>query len=91
MSNEAAAYARLEERVEAIRDLLERHTSQDMEMFNRLVVKIDSVDEKIDQLLLWRERQEGERAAVKRASAVMAGTISVIVAVAGLVIQYIAR
>lgn len=84
-------YARLEERIEGIRDLLQVHTQQDMSMFTQLLEQIERIDAKMDQLLLWRERQEGERAAMKRASAVMAGVISFIISVGGLLVGYLAK
>lgn len=80
---------RLEERIEGLRLLLEAHTEQDHQNFLKLEHKIDSLADKLDALLLREAEGRGEQAALKRVSATISTVVSTIIAVLGLVVQYI--
>lgn len=80
--------ASLDSNMEALNNRLTDHTSQDDTNFSRLSDQLIGLDEKIDQLLIREAAREGELKGIWRSTIAVAGTISLVIAVIGLVIPF---
>jgi len=74
---------RIEAGLDALNDKLTVHTDQDMSQFDALFEKLDNLDDKLDAMLLREAHQQGEKAAARRMTMVVAGMISSVVSIVG--------
>jgi hypothetical protein len=86
MSEQELSIARMEGEMKAIRELFGLHTTQDMTQFTALSKSVATLDGKLDQLLIREARRDGEFAGIKRTAMVLSGTISILIAIAGVAV-----
>jgi len=75
----------------ALNQRLTDHTDQDELNFAGLVGQISGLDGKLDRLLLREASREGESRGFKRSALILAGTLSIIVSAAGVVVAAYVR
>jgi hypothetical protein len=67
--------------------IFDEHTRQDLRSFEALNESIQSLDEKIDQLLIREAHRAGEFSGVKKSAIMLSVLIASIISVAGAVAQ----
>lgn len=91
MSDPEVKLAKIEVQLENLTQMLKEHAGQDASMFGALVERLDSIDEKLEALLIREAHREGEREGIKRTSVALSACVSSLIGLATVVVQYLAR
>lgn len=83
----AVAVASMEASMRAMQEIFNAHTAQDMQQFEALNHSIESLDEKLDQLLLREAHRSGEFSALRRTALALAFMISTVVSIGAAAVQ----
>jgi len=77
--NSDVQLGRIEVQLESLNDKLFSHTNQDMTQFNALFAQLNTLDTKMDAMLLREAQKEGEKLAIRRVSGYVSAIVSLIV------------
>jgi hypothetical protein len=83
---DAVAIAEMRGEMRAMRELFSLHNQQDASQFSSLTHVVSDMDNKLDELLLREAHRDGEFDGVKRTAMVLSGTISILIAIAGVAV-----
>jgi len=75
--------------VRAFRELLSQRIHRDEKQLPELTASIKNLDEKFNEFLLREAKREGETSGMKRTIIVLAGGVSLIISLAGFVLDKI--
>ncbi len=78
----------IETQLAVLNEVWETHTEQDMQQFEKLSEQLESLDGKLDALLLREAERKGESAATKRISGYVSAVVSLLVSIAGLILGF---